>query len=341
MKSLAKKIVPVSILSYLRTIILYFNRVRLTHQMKNEYLSDMHRYLKFSKTLNFDDPKKLAGEIIIQYHVIEKGLTMPDVRPGFGKDRIIRLCHDCILFIQKYGLTDQQVQHAIGVILEYEEFHNSQYIILDIEVSKAISELKNNVGSRIQKTSQIQISRTEYFKETEHCFPSFSSSRASVRHFSDENISLDKIINALEFARNTPSACNRQSWRTYVYTQKDYIIKILNTQGGNRGFGHLANKVIVISGELGVFGYTNERYQVYIDGGMYAMNLLYALHYCQIAACILNCSFDNTKEHEIRKLCKIKDSEVLIAMIACGIAPDNFKLAISPRYSYKVTNSII
>ena len=142
-------------------------------------------------------------------------------------------------------------------------------------------------------------------------------------------------------AKNAPSACNRQSWRTYVFTNKKLIEEILLTQGGNRGFGHLANKLIVISGNVSVFGGSHERNQVFIDGGIYAMNVLYALHFNEIAACILNCSFDIEYDQKLRKLCGIKDSEVFITMIACGLPVDSFKVALSPRKDLSQTNCII
>jgi nitroreductase len=273
--------------------------------------------------------------------VIEKGLTMPESRMGFGRERIISLCRECLNFTEKYGQNDQQINHAIGVVFEYEEYHQSKNFKLDEDVIAAIIRLRKSLKKEIERSSQIRTTRKEYFKNVKSSFKEFSNSRASVRNFNEEDVPLVKIHNALELARNTPSACNRQSWRTYVYTDKTKIAEILEAQGGNRGFGHLANKLIIIAGELGVFCYINERFQVYIDGGIYAMNLLYALHANEIGACIMNCSFDYEKEQEIKRLSGIKESEVLIVMIACGIPPEEFKIAVSPRYTLDKTNTVI
>jgi hypothetical protein len=54
----------------------------------------------------------------------------------------------------------------------------------------------------------------------------------------------------------------------------------------------------VITAELGVFMNLDERNQAYTDGGMYAMNLLLALHHHQIAACPLNCSHSAAKDRK-------------------------------------------
>ncbi len=116
---------------------------------------------------------------------------------------------------------------------------------------------------------------------------------------------------------------------------------ILQKQGGNRGFGQLANKQIIIVSEVGVFGSDGKRNSAFINGGMFGMNLLYALHYEKIAACILNCSNWPKKDLELRKLCKIKESEEFIAMLTCGNSPENFRLALSKRYNIKEISKVI
>lgn len=303
-------------------------------------MQDLNRYLRYSRTFVMDNPENMIGAIVLQYHVIEKGLTMPNTSPGFGKERLISLVESCLGFISKYSLNDEQLQHAIAVILEYEFYHKSIGYQLSGDVTAAIMKLKEASGFKIAPSNQIRITKDNYFKRVNDPFPFFSASRSSVRNFTMEDIAIGKIMNALDLARNTPSACNRQSWRTYVYINKGEINQLLEAQGGNRGFGHLTNKLIVISGELGVFSYLNERNQVYIDGGMYVMNLLYALHSHKVATCTLNCSFDFKKELQIKKMGNIKESEVLIAMIACGNAPNTFKIANSPRYCVTKTNNL-
>ena len=341
MKKIAKKILPIYLIRVLKNTFLFFHRNKIKQNFRRMYNYDLLRYMKFSRTFGNNSAVKMIGAITVQYHVIEKGLTMPETRLGFGQERIIGLCKSCMEYISRYGQDDEQLNHALGVILEYNEYHDKKSFILDNEVIETIKQLRNLGNEEFEKTSQNRISKNEYFKNVKSSFFEFSNSRSSVRDYSTEDLPMVKIQDSLELARNTPSACNRQAWRTYVYDDKKLITKILEEQGGNRGFGHLANKLIVITGELGVFSSTNERNQVFIDGGMYAMNLLYALQYNEIAACILNCSFDNKKEQKLKQMCGVKESEVLIAMVTCGIAPDEFKIAISLRYPIEKTNTFI
>lgn len=324
-------------------VLRYFYRkiVKFTIKKKlaKDFLLDKKRYFFYSRTFNTDSKEKLIGAIILQYHVIEKGLTMPEMRKGFGQDKIISLCQTCEQYYEKYGM-EEQLKSAIMIINEYKYIHDIEGYVLSDKVLYNIKKIRQITGITI-KSEQNLIESANYFESSRNNFLAFSNSRRSVRDFSKDDLPLEGILKAIELAKNAPSACNRQSWRTYVFTSIDDISNILEEQGGNKGFGCLVNKLIVISTELGVFSSGNERNQAYIDGGIYLLNLLYSLHFYKIATCTLNCGFDREKEKKVRKLTKINDSEVLIAMIACGNPSSKFKIATSPRYSILNTNVVL
>jgi nitroreductase len=233
-----------------------------------------------------------------------------------------------------------QAQKTILLILE-QNFHAERNFELDPKVLRAIDKIKEQF-SGVSATSQNYTSRVEYFKDVKSDFRSFSNSRASIRHFSlTEQIPTSSLLNALELARNTPSACNRQTWRSYIISDRKKIDTILDCQAGSGGFGHLTDKLIIITAEIGVFSGVHERNAAYIDGGMYLMNVLYALHYYEIAACPLNCSTDNKKDKLLRKLCNIRATEVMISIVSCGVASDFFKYPLSKRYELNATNTML
>lgn len=297
------------------------------------YYYDLQRYLEYADGNHKVSKNILLGSIIRRYHSLEKGLTMPEMKLGFGIDVAKRLITDCILFISEFGKEDEQLRHAIAVVQEYKLYHEAQGFKLDNSILSLISSLQDQIAEEVSPSHQRLISKAEYFRESESSFLKFSNSRLSVRHYSDIVIPENLIIDAIELSTNAPSACNRQAWRTYLYVNRDQIQQILKVQGGNRGFGHLADKLVIITSEVGVFTGISERNQAFIDGGIFAMNLLYALHYKRIAACILNCSATPEKDLKLRELTGIKNSEVFIAMISCGNVPEQFKVPLSKRYS--------
>lgn len=317
-------------------------RYKLRKMFRLAYFYDLRRYFENSDSKNEKSERNRIGLIVRRYHAIEKGLTMPELRLGFGKQMLIDLVDDCLAYIERYGYEEGQLRQALSVILEYKDLHDHNGFRLDDDLVKAIGKIVSLTDiNGIDCSKQREFCNNSYFKYVNSPFPDFAKSRASIRSFSNQDVSLVKIANALELAKTAPSACNRQSWRTYVFSDKARINEILGIQGGNRGFGHLANKLILIVSETGVFSGPAERNQAYIDGGIYAMNLLYSLHANKIGACILNCSNSVSKDITLRKLCNIKDSEVFIAFIACGIPPQEMRVAASVRYPIGKTNVFV
>lgn len=318
---------------------------RWKKSLKNAFVYDLAQYYRFSEQKTGKSKDNLIGIIIRRYHSIEKGLTMCDRKLGFGQKNLIPLINDCILYIEKYGIDDDQLVQALSVIKEYRDLHRVSQYPLEGATNNSLSKLEKFFNVLLDSTDivkhQKEFEVDRYFDNVNNSFYHFSQSRMSIRNYSKADVKIECIQNALDLARFAPSACNRQSWRTYVFTDKNKINEILTLQGGNRGFGHLANKLLLITSERGLFAGASERNQAFIDGGIYAMNLLYSLHYYKIGACILNCSNSVEKDRKLRNLCQVKDSEVFIAFVACGIPPEKFEVTASVRYRVSKTNKFI
>lgn len=298
-----------------------------------DYYYDLKRFYKHTSNQGVkDSEEKYIGHIVKRYHVIEKGLTMPSPRLGFGKEIVSDLISLCNSYIDIYGTTNVQLHNAIAVLLAYIEFHKEKSYTITENIVIAITLLSKKVSDyNILAQQEIHTTKEEYFNDIDKSFEEFSNSRKSVRNYADKDLSIEKILKAIDLARNTPTSCNRQSNRVYIYTDKHKIQEILKLQGGSRGFLELANKLIIITNELGVYESTRERKQGYIDGGIYTMNLLYTLHYNKVACCVLNCCNSKKNDIKIRKIADIKETEELVVMIACGEAVENFEIASSPR----------
>jgi nitroreductase len=299
------------------------------------YRYDAARFIKYSNAFyQFDNFEKLIGIIIAEYHVIEKGLTMPEPNLGFGVEIMKSLIKHCDLYSAQICNKDSKhFFHAIGVIAEYKLFHEKKQFPLDEFLLQSINGILSDFG-QVNASRQIVMNNVDYFKNTYSSFEDFSNSRHSLRNFSG-SVELSLIEKAVKLAQNAPSSCNRQPARIYIVQNKILMKKILAIQDGNRGFGHLADKLIILTSELGGYLGLRERNDVYINGGIYAMNLLYALHFYKIGACALNwCSLPD-KDREFRKLCNIKPSENIILIIACGRVLEKFQLTCSYRNDYQ------
>ncbi len=83
----------------------------------------------------------------------------------------------------------------------------------------------------------------------------------------------------------------------------------------------------------------HEPFQQYVDGGLYAMNLINALQYNQLASIPLTCGIYNNHAHKLKQIMDIPDNESLIVMIGTGEMLDHFNVAVSTRKDIKSTNT--
>ncbi|SHF60870.1 nitroreductase family protein [Vibrio gazogenes] len=325
MKEKIKKFLPQILLNRLKYLYVFY-------LLKKEYNYDFIRYIRYSVTAtplnNYD---KLTGRIIAHYHVIEKGLSLPNVKYGFGK----AIVFDLITLMrqyseQGYNLDDINYRSAIGAIESYINFHiisNERQCIKDIEnVFKKLNSEKSPYGGVKNITRNELLSIVDNSK-----YDDFFNSRFSVRDFSSKDIDPKLVTEAVKLAQKAPSVCNRQSARVYSIYDEKLQREIYDIHQGNRGFGHKVNKLLIITSDLAYFSGTHERNQSFIDGGIFLMSLLNALHFKGIASCTLNWSATSEQDRKIRQVINIKDSENIIALIAIGNYKESFYVAQSNR----------
>lgn len=290
---------------------------------------DALRFIRHAGAFHQTFKEQQIAAITMAYHVIEKGLTMPNRRLGFGQQAVVRLIQLIYKFADEYGASDPTLLYAAGVVKEYRETHEEA----SFDLPRDLKEQLDTFASRfpdVPPSAQLHVTREEYYAHRLDAFPLFSASRHSVRNLSG-TVSKERLREALALAQNAPSACNRQHSRVHCICNRDTIKEILSIQGGCRGFGHLADKLLIVSASLHDIRWAEERVDAYTNAGIYIMNLCYSLHYYQIAHCILNWSVSPFTDAKLREYVSIPPEEVVVALIACGDCPEDFSLAASPR----------
>lgn len=285
----------------------------------------------YDKVYNNNAADKVKRDLTLLYHIVEKGLTMPVPRPGFGKQVVINLCN-VVLRYERMQLPQNELEftQSVTVLKEYVAFHSGIGFRLDDEITERLNRIVNRFDD-IKGQGQIEITEKEYFKPINAPFDVFCQSRYSVRNYTDKEIPLAVLTNCVELAQKSPSFCNRQPTRVHIVKSPEKKRAILDIQNGNRGFGELAETLIVLSSVISVTKDIHERFENHLNGGMFAMTLLNALHFNKIAACALNWSVDKEKDLKMRRILDIPENEVVLLVISCGYPPEEFKMAASPR----------
>lgn len=269
-------------------------------RMRRMFAYDRARFLAHSPHSRETKEGALAS-IIMNYHIVEKGLTMPDFRLGFGQPKLLALVASLNDFADRFGTDAPQFREAVAVVAEYRKVHAEANFKISEELSEALDALLRRVP--VEPSHQIEMTRERYFSSLDAPFERFSASRHSVRNFAG-TVSVEQIRSAVALANNAPSACNRQYMRVHCLTDKNDVRRALALQNGNRGFGHLADKLLVLTADLrAVWG--TERNDLFTNAGIYLMNLCYALHKNRVAHCMLNWSVSPKTDRELRRLINV------------------------------------
>ena len=264
-----------------------------------------------------------------QYHILEKGLSLPKPRQNFGKQKIEILLKTTKEYIKKYD-NDELTLLIKNCLIEYKNSNpklSEVYPSLSSEIDEFILNHKyKNVGG----TKIIDILKVN--QATAIDFAQFVETRTSVRNFLDSKINYEDIKEAVSIARHAPSVCNRQAWKLHYYEEKSIMKELLVLQAGNSGFTNSIKGLFIVTSDTSQFTKL-EGNQVFTDGGLFSMNFILALHSKRIGSCCLNTCVPYTTEKRIKKIAGIKENERLIMMIGIGYLKDEFKTAYSQKKS--------
>ena len=248
-------------------------------------------------------------------HSLEKSMSMPNRKKNSGWLDAKKL-FDLLNHSNPKKLDDLEILSLLTLkkYINYKENKkNKNYFIFNkfLERFKKVENTQYESGIKIKNKNFFNLGK---IKNNE----AFFKSRYSIRNFSNIKINKNLIDKAVKLAIKTPSVCNRQSWHIHHSSNKKIISNVLKFQSGNRGFGNLIPNLVIVTTDLKSFLTGKEFYQQWIDGGMFSMSFIYALHSMGLATCPLNWSQDPITDRKIRKIIDIKENQSIIMMIAIG-----------------------
>ena len=307
-----------------------YRSVRDTALLMRFGVYDLQRFWKHSGAIETHRTKSaIDADITKLYHAVEKGLALPQPRPGFGAHPISLLCEHVAREIAEERVT-YPVTRAIEALRAYAEFNdrnaepNPHCVVNLLQSAPRPAEAGHSQATRT-------ISLAEIKAATDFDADMFFSTRTSVRRFSAEPISQDQIERAARTAQAAPSVCNRQTCKVHIVLDTAKRDALLEYQNGNRGFGDTIGALAVVTSDLTHFLEPAERYQPFIDGGLFAMNFILGLHAQAVGTCCLNWSVSDGSDKAFRRTLGLPESESVIMLIAIGALQDEFEVARSPR----------
>lgn len=300
-------------LSFLKRRILFISDVFI----------DAFFYYKYSSltSRNNDKYKNLRAQYLAKIHSIERAFSLRSIKKKWGETLVFGLNNIFMRLSKKNSsIYDEKIyKSAIGA---YQSHHE-----LPVSVSSTLRPYK--------LYKHVQITNLSAYSDT-------VNSRHSIRDFGGEILRMSNLLKAIASAKkNAPSVCNRQSCGVIIVENPKIVSQVLALQNGNAGIEGI-QKVLIVFSDITSFFDSNERNQPYIDGGIFLMCLLNALHFKNIAACALNWSVNRGQDKKLKKIIKMGNDKIIISMVAIGSYPDQeIKVASSYKKALSEIISLI
>lgn len=320
-----------------------FHTFRKYINLHKSFIEEMIYFWKLTVKYNASnhtdkDIQKMQYTLLRENHTLEKGMSMRNPRKGFGQEKAINLINRLHKYIDLYGEKDMKfLDYPLRTIKGYINYTKENGIDIP-QIENNFAFLLKRAGKNIVETKDaiISVSSNDIQKEAETNFESLLYSRHSIRYFSNDIVDNELIEKALKLAQRTPSACNRQGWLTHCFFGKNSI-ELIKWQGGSRGFEDEIKCCILVTANLKAF-LEYEIHQAYIDGGLYAMNLINALHALGLGTIPLSCGFTFKKIKTLKEF-GIPENEIPILIIGIGHMLPKFNVALSERKDISLTNT--
>lgn len=303
-------------------------------RQKRLFVYDRERFLRnYSSHVQRAPAPQLDARLILYAHSLEKGLSHDKLRHGFGRYALSQLAIAMKAYsIEGYAKDRPAYVNALSVLKEYVRVHNdagqdtgylsSTFGDILGEVLRCRSDM---CGASVMAMNTKKDNRTKDFS---HLF----MGRYSVRTFARRDVDVELLREAIAISAKSPSVCNRQPSHVRVIFNKQLISEALAVQGGINGYP-IPPVVLAVTTDTASFVSTDERNQIYIDGGAFAMSLLLSLEYVGLAACPLNAMFDIDRDKKMRSILSVPENENFIMFVSVGHFKTKNNISKSFRYS--------
>ena len=264
---------------------------------------------------------------LILCHALEKGMGTQNFRHGFGQEKANKLV-EILKGMKDAAQADSfTFQESLAILNAYLQFQKNDGIELR-ELEQQVTELNKSFYGDCNGGFVLR-NATEFLIGTNIDFPSFVKSRHSMRTYSDEPVTNEEILQAIEIAKTAPSACNRQPWHVY-YSFDESKIDAIRKALPSQAFLHNTPYFCLITVDRSLFGGT-EINQWFVNGGIFTSFFILALHHLGIGSVVLEFNMFRDTEAGLRHALGIKGTDEIIAVVGFGKYPEEAKCICAQR----------
>ncbi|MEM9709919.1 MAG: nitroreductase family protein [Pseudomonadota bacterium] len=293
-------------------------------------LYDFERYAAHSFVEKGTTRAHRRAILRILTHYIEGGMAFPDVRLGYGQEKVQSILDKLETYLADFG-SDETAAWSIATIDADLAYHEQAGAPVS-GVSGRLEELRPLV-SDISPGGAEEVTKADIAAATDFDARRFFVTRHSVRQYADAPVDDATIRRIVRNAQECSSVCNRQTVRAYAFNDFDIVQELLAYQAGNAGFRQEIRALFIVTADMAQMNLIGERYQGWIDGGIFSQTLALSIHAEGLGACFLNWSVEKETDIALRQRVGIPDNELVITFMSCGHLKERFNVTVSARKS--------
>jgi len=304
--------------------------------IEREFLYDKNFYMLNEMNAPKDNKGNGMGyNIILHTHTLEKGLSHFELRP-FGKQKI-----KIIIDLLKKQLGSENYErlfsfiNGINSLREYKKVYEEHKWMYNPEYKEVSEFLEKYEKIKEQKTGAYVMTREELKKDYDIDYDKFIKSRHSTRNYKNKILQIEDIKKAVNMAKYSASACNRQYIKVHYYPKGKMRQNVIDYSLGKGGLYLEGVNTFIITFDINGLSGAGERNQGYFNSGLFSTNFVNALHSLGIGTCFIQFANSVEEEEKLKKLNGIPSNERIAVILYAGYYDDKSIFCVSPRKDFE------
>ena len=304
--------------------------------IEREFLYDQNFYA-MNKMYALKDNKGNGNSynILFRTHTLEKGLSHFNLRP-FGRKKI-----QTIIALLKKQLDIEHYErlfsfiNGINSLREYKRVYEDHKWTDKLEYKEVFNFLKKYDKIIEQKTGAYIMTKEELKKDYDIDYNKFIKSRHSTRNYKNMTLKIEDIKKAVNMAKYSASACNRQYIKVHYYPKGKMKQNVIDYSIGKGGLYLEGVNTFILTFDVNGLRGAGERNQGYFNAGLFSTNFVNALHSLGIGTCFIQFANSVKEEEKLKKLNEIPSNERIAVILYAGYYDDKSIFCVSPRKDFE------
>ncbi len=273
-------------------------------------------------------------------HMLEKGLSMRPRREAFATDYIESLVDDYrLLSTAGDGAIERDLSWTHDVLVAFFAAAHGAPAIERARAGFEASELQCHPRAGHGPKSPYRRAAPQAPLVDFGAFRELSERRRSVRWFASRRVERQRLLDAVEVALLSPSACNRQPFEFRIFDAPEDVARVASLPMGTRGWVHNIPVFIVVVGDLSAFADERDRHIIYTVCGLATMSLVYALETQGLASCCVNWPDIPDRERAMARELELEPYQRPVMCLAVGYPdPDGLVPFSDKRPAHEIAN---